>query len=85
MLARCCKQSWYKYQIRIVARALICRDLVELWSESWSDSHMGWTKGSPVSDTRWTKPMNQTKNLGGNLTRFRNKYRYIPISPTTLL
>ena len=27
MLVRCYGQSWYKYRIRIGARALICRDL----------------------------------------------------------
>jgi len=39
-------QSWYKYQIRIGARVLICRNLRDRVVDGggWSDSHTGWTK-----------------------------------------
>ena len=39
----------------------------------------GMDYGPPVNDTKWTKPKklgDQTKNLGGNFTPFRNRYIY---------
>ena len=46
MSVRCYGQSWYKYQIYIGVRVLICKDLRDrvVDGEGWSDSHMGWTK-----------------------------------------
>ena len=43
MPVRCYGQSWYKYQIRIDARVLICWDLRDRVMDGggWSDSHTG--------------------------------------------
>jgi hypothetical protein len=65
----CCHgQSWYKYRIRISVRVLTCRDL----RDQVVDGMLGPTR---IRDGLRTKSMFQTKNLGGNFTRFRNMYR----------
>ena len=41
----CYGQSWYKYQIHIVARALLVKIyMIKLWTEDLSDLHTEWTK-----------------------------------------
>jgi len=73
MPVRCYGQSWYKYRIHTGACVLICRDLRDQVVDGggWSDLHTGWTK----VHLSITQP-DQTKNLGGNLTHFSNRYRY---------
>ena len=77
MPVRCYGQSWYKYRIRIGAHVLFCRNLRDriVDRECWSDSYTDGLKPTCLLH-RWTKPTHQTKNLGGNLTRFSNRYRY---------
>ena len=54
MPMRCYGQSWYKYQIRIGARVLICRDLRDqvVDGEGWSDLHKRWTNEAYMSITQ---------------------------------
>ena len=51
--ARALLRTWYKYQICIGARVLICKDLCDRVMDGggWSDSHTRWTK-SPLSITQ---------------------------------
>ena len=61
MPVRCYELDWYKYQIRIGARVLICKDLCDRVMDGggWSDSHTRWTKSPPVNNTG--EPIHGTK------------------------
>ena len=78
VLMRCYKQKQYNDQIYIGAHALICKDLRGrvVDGAGQSNSRTGWTKFYLSIIQDGPNRMDQTKNLGGNLALFRNKYRY---------
>ena len=50
--------------------------VIESWTESVGPTRIQDGLRPTCLLHRWTKPTHQTKNLGGNLTRFSNRYRY---------
>ena len=86
MLVRFYRQSWYKYRIRICARALICRDLRDRVVDGggWSDSHTGWTKVH-LSITQASQTNIANQNLGELVLVIGSRYRFVGDTSPTIL